>query len=360
MLPSRTLKKDMSLEETQFVSGFPKKGVSIIASKPGVGKTWYMLNIISTLAQKEIKTCSFIGDCPPNVLYDRINKLTDLNFDPNIAKMYFLTDAVKNKMSMILTQEEGLHNFCEVIHNERPELVFIDTFSSLTDIEESSQKDTAELFQKLIIVAEKYNCAIIINHHLRKSSRKERFMNANLDDIIGSSIITRLASVALILNKDASTGRVLISVAKTWYQDDTFNGQSYKVVNNDDGSVKILTVYMKENTSYTEGKKAMLIDWIVNFYASGTRGNIFVVDVPCAELNIGSQTVREILNTLLAEKDPIITSQTLGASKKKLYIIVDKNIKSRYNDAIIEIQERRTPNGGNRGTVQQQSQSQAQ
>ena len=352
MLSRRTLHKDLSIAPTEFIGVFPKKGVSIIASKPGVGKTWYVLYNMITLAREGKKVCSFFGDCPPNVIYDRINALEDTGEDSaeNLKQMYFLTDAVKEKQKMMLTNPEGLHNFCEVLHNERPDLVFIDTFSSLTEIEESSQKDTAELFQKLIIVAEMYNCAIVIVHHLRKSSRKERAMSIDLDDIIGSSIITRLASLVLVLSKDRETKRVYINVVKTWYQENEIP-EMFKVVTQDNGYVKILISNTHTRNAANSGTRAMILDYLAKFWEDReNKGNTFVIDSVVAELRISHTLARNTLNAMAKEEVPLINIKTVG---NRNFYTFDKNYETYYNRTYQqEIQEGENDGRNSRNTEQ--------
>jgi len=357
MLKRRTLRKDLSVTPTEFVGAFPKKGVSIIASKPGVGKTWYVLYNIISLSRQGFKTCTFFGDCPPNVVYDRINNLEDSGEDipEEMKQMYFLTDAVREKQQMFLTVPEGLHNFCEVLHYERPDVVFIDTFSSLTDIEESSQKDTAELFQKLIVIAEKYNCAIVIIHHLRKSSRKERAMSVDLDDIIGSSIITRLASLVVVLTKDRETGRVYINVVKTWYQEQEIPTM-FKVTTEDSGYVKIRISNTHAGVKPSSGSKAMILDFIARFYEKrGEHGNTFVIDNVVAELGISHTLARNTLNAMAKEEKPYISVQCVG--NRRFYTIIDKNYSDHYNTVIIN--QGGTPNGSSDNPINEQVHSQA-
>lgn len=357
MLSKRALVKDSTIPATEFVGTFPKKGVSIIASKPGIGKTWYVLHNIITLSREGFKTCTFFGDCPPNVIYDRVNSMEDSGEEiPEERKqMYFLTDAVKEKKNMILTEPEGLHNFCEVLHYEKPDIVFIDTFSSLTTIEENSQKETANLFQKLLVVAEKYNCAIVIVHHLRKSSRKERAMSIDLDDVIGSSIITRLASIVLVLTKDKESQKIFVNVVKSWYASNEIP-KCFKVKTLDNGYVKILTLHTQGEEQHNRAARAMITDWIVQFYREREkRGNIFVVDVVVAEVKTATSTTREILNALTKEEYPLIKAISTGSNSKKFFQIIDANIEKRYNFSNTNQERKGESNGGITDYQEQQS-----
>lgn len=337
-LSPRFIKKDSSIPPTEFVGGFPRKGISIVASKPGTGKTWFVLYSIITLAKHNIKSCAFFGDCPPNVIYDRINSMylpQDILTEEKqkLMQMYFLTDALKDKKSIILTTEEGMHNFAEVLHYERPEIVFIDTFTSLTTIEENSQKDTSLIFSKLMTLAEKYNCAIIILHHLRKSGRKEREMSSELDDVIGSSIITRLASVVIILEK-RNENSVILRTVKTWYDPEEQPIQGFSITTRDDnGLIEIVPSIVRARADTSQ--LAIVKDWLDTL----EKGTMFTYSTVSMNCKMSMTSARTQINSLIDSGSELISvAQNSNGNTKKVFVKeTDKLTQEELNARIDEI-----------------------
>lgn len=221
-----------------FVGGvFPKRQISIIASEPGCGKTWVMLQFCADISnqwkvgkffgcsywERQRKSLMLIGDTGKEMIIDRINKMMLNYITPPEYVMYFVSDFISEKQPFLLNTLEGCHSIQNLIHYEKPDVVFIDTLISFMVGDENSAKEVGEIFLNLRSMAEEENCAIVVNHHFRKTQNgTRRGKGATLNDVIGSSAMARLASVMLALTKDKSQTQsnfVDVQTVKSWYKE---------------------------------------------------------------------------------------------------------------------------------------------
>ena len=221
----RNLEED--LPATQFVGGFPRKFVSVIASAPGTGKTWFVLktcmdlstggNVFFGLANHQPATKSLImcGEGGLEMLVERV-KAMNMYYDPAQIAIYTAADLAAEKIEICLDSHEGLANLRKIIAGEKADIVFIDTLIAFRSDDENAGKETARLLNRLAGIANKLNCAIILTHHTRKKKRKDTG-EITQDDIIGSSAITRLCATAWLLSKEKDDSKLLRCV-KTWWR----------------------------------------------------------------------------------------------------------------------------------------------
>lgn len=249
-----------------FVGGvFPKRQLSIMASEPGCGKTWVMLEFCASLTneyiynkffgvsfvEKERKCLMMIGDTGREMIIDRINKLDIIkNVKSREYIFYFVSDLIKEKHPFLLNTIEGRGAIQGLIHFEKPDIVFFDTLISFMTADENSAKEIGELFIGLREIAEEENCAIVLNHHFRKtqgghSSRK----NVSLNEVIGSSAMSRLASVMIALVRDKNDidkkNRVIVSTVKTWYKE--IPQFAFEIQDGENGHVRLVPDYAMGN-----------------------------------------------------------------------------------------------------------------
>lgn len=234
-----TLNNLPKVDTVDFVGGvFPKRQISIVASEPGCGKTWAMLQFCADISnqwkvgkffgcsfwEKQRKSLMLIGDTGKEMIVDRINKMMLNYISPPEYIMYFISDFVVEKQPFLLNTQEGCNAIQNLIHFEKPDVVFIDTLISFMLGDENSAKEVGEIFLNLRSMAEEENCAIVVNHHFRKTQNGTRRGkgSATLNDVIGSSAMARLASVMLAMTRnrdDDMRNLVDVQTVKTWYKE---------------------------------------------------------------------------------------------------------------------------------------------
>ena len=188
---------------------FARQHTSIIFGEPGCCKTWLMLYIsliLTTggvlwkdLTVKQSKVLFFEGDTPVSTLNERITKLNKpLNDD--YFKYVSRYDADEIDVNLSLCTEDGRNNFESFIKNFMPDLIVIDTLISFIDDEKDAEQ-IKKVIDFLKSMAVQCNCHVTIVHHSRKRDRGEIRNKLDQSDVIGSSIITRLASIVIGVDK---------------------------------------------------------------------------------------------------------------------------------------------------------------
>ncbi len=246
-----TINNMPEVEPVDFIGGvFPRQQLSIVASEPGCGKTWAMLQFCADLSnryhygkffgksfgEEQRKCLMLIGDSGKEMIVDRINKLSLSYIEPANFIFYFIVDMIAEKQPFLLNTREGQQAIQNLIHYEKPDIVFFDTLISFMVGDENSAKEIGEIFIGLRTMAEEENCAVVLNHHLRKTQKGEGHRKTvNLNDVIGSSAMARLASLMLGMTRDRDFEErnvVKVQSVKTWYKE--IRPFSFEILSTDD------------------------------------------------------------------------------------------------------------------------------
>lgn len=227
-------------DSTFFVGGlYPRRHLTLLASAPGMGKTWlitkqaieiaekgslflgardsYDLDMFPDSSDNGDNSLVFCGEAGAGVMAERIRAMGYASI-PEGFHVYTQTDLFKNNVNICLDTEEGLSNFEAIVDGEGADLVFIDTLISFRGEDECDQKATSLMLGGLRRVAETHHCAIVLSHHLRKRKAREQNMPVTQDDIIGTGAFTRLASCAFTLSPVQFSDSVLFSCVKSWWR----------------------------------------------------------------------------------------------------------------------------------------------
>lgn len=219
---------DEDVPTTEFVGGFfARKHVTILASKAGIGKTWYLIKLLADLSvggtiflsqayyQPPIKCLLFAGETNVPLIIERFKMLnSDVNFD-NIVILSYL-DAAKQGQFLDLDTREGAMLINQVVKDVNPDIVVFDTLMSFRRDDENSSQSTRDMMTRLQFIADNNNVAVIATHHLRKSDKRERNQSIDQDEIIGSSALVRLASSAFIMVKRYQANS--LHCVKSWWK----------------------------------------------------------------------------------------------------------------------------------------------
>lgn len=219
-------------QKPEMIGGiFPRGGVSVMAGQQGTGKSLLMqkfcsdvslggeiLDGVSGYAAKR-KTVYFVGELPVNTMNDR-QRTAEWRQNPDNLILYSRITMAKNQIPLDLDDGEGFRNVAEIIIDEKPDLVVFDSLMSFLSCDESDMKAMQGAFTKMVRLADDMQCAVVVVHHIRKRKALERASRLHMDDIIGSSIITRNASLAIGAEKiktDDGEEMVYVSNLKSWY-----------------------------------------------------------------------------------------------------------------------------------------------
>lgn len=224
------------IDSTFFVAGlYPRRHLTLLASAPGMGKTWLITKQAIELAEKGTvfleadterypdssdngdNSLVFCGEAGAGVMAERIRAMGYTSI-PEGFHVYTQTDLTRNNVNICLDTAEGLSNFEAIIDGEYADLVFVDTLISFRAEDESDQKATSLMLGGLRRVAENHNCAIVLSHHLRKRKARDHNLPITQDDIIGTGAFTRLASIAYTLSPVQFSESIMFSCVKSWWR----------------------------------------------------------------------------------------------------------------------------------------------
>ncbi|MDD3963910.1 MAG: AAA family ATPase [Synergistaceae bacterium] len=209
---------------------FPRSGVSVIAGQQGTGKSLLMQKFCCDISRggsildgfsesiSPVKSLYLIGEFSANGMNHRA-QTASWQYDRENLILYEIRDFLINNIPLGLSTEEGFENIRQLIKEEKPDLIVFDSMMSFITANESDMQEMQSAFSKLLRIADEAKCAVVLVHHIRKRKAIERNMRLHMDDIIGSSIITRNASVAIGIENIKVDGEnhIYVSSLKTWF-----------------------------------------------------------------------------------------------------------------------------------------------
>ena len=205
---------------------YPRGYMSILASPPGLGKTWLTLYLcacgsegVTVLGEKSrpVKAVIMSGETGVDLLLTRIRQ-TEWEIDKSLVSMYSAFELSMAGINPAINTPEGRAVLLNIIERERPDVVIFDTLISFHSFDESDQKEMTRVYLYLCKLAATFSFAIVLNHHTRKRSQQNPNKIFSQDDVIGSSSSIRLASDVYILQDmadEGATGFYLMNV-KSW------------------------------------------------------------------------------------------------------------------------------------------------
>lgn len=184
----------------------PRGMITLLGAVPGAGKSYVALD----LARRIISGEPFPDGAPvpvpgANVIY------VDAELVPQLINERALAWQMdRRRLFLMLPEEDDLIDFgrvdcrdrlVEMIHTLRPELVVIDSLSSISLKGENNVEDVRCLLSFLNAVAVNFQCGLLLIHHLRKRGNKLPMLDIlTIDDFRGSSHIIAMSRSVLGLS----------------------------------------------------------------------------------------------------------------------------------------------------------------
>ncbi len=262
-----------------FIAGmFPRGSVSAVVAAPGTGKSWFLQLLASNLSvggsvfngfaeeKDSLKSLIFAGEAGVDLLFQRAYE-THWPINKENIVVVGLIDAEKKNISLMLDKESGQNNIEHFVKKNRPDIMFFDTFASFHNKNENKSDDMKPIIRFLSMLAEKYNMAVVLLHHTRKSPAKMKKKPITLDDAIGSSVLIRLISVIIAIEAYSAkeSEEDYISVKKQSIQNAENRAESKTMV------VKVLKTWFSDFSPFTfsilteNGKTSVTIDLMPTF-----------------------------------------------------------------------------------------------
>jgi AAA domain len=183
------------------------EGVTIIAGKPKIGKSWLTLDLCLAATANRF-TLGTLKPAQGDVLYLALED-NKRRLKRRMAKLWPSPDAQWPKRLALVTEwkradQGGLDNieaWCRSVTD--PVMVVIDTlekFRPAAAAKSSAYSNDYAALTDLQKIASKYRVAIVINHHVRKMEADDPF-----DTVSGTLGLTGAADTILILKRHAGT-----------------------------------------------------------------------------------------------------------------------------------------------------------
>lgn len=199
---------------------FLKGQITVLASRPSIGKTAFALSLINQLAIKRYIPVGFFNTdylddiCLGNRLIQitsnvpslkinsgmlkeaDINKITDAGRKLHEAPIYFSN--IPN-----CSLKTFLENATYMIENEKIQFLIIDDIELFADLQESEKEDyrfkLEEVLQSIRELAEKYQISVLITMSLPAT---ENNGEPTIDDFNKYMIIPRLCEIVMLLHRE--------------------------------------------------------------------------------------------------------------------------------------------------------------
>ena len=214
-----------------FVRGYG----NTLAGKAGIGKSWQVIRWARDLSrggecfggvttnEPKRNVLVFAGELPKKEMERRCRLLEEgdgKERDYNNFHIVDLKQAEAVNKDLMLDSKNGQNNIEEIIKYVKPDIVFFDSFVSVSDGDESLVKDVKPVMVFLDRMAEKYSTAIVLIHHMRKKLSRERLIPSDIDDVIGSNVFSRRSGFMFIAEETEIEGQkvIIVKEAKSWLE----------------------------------------------------------------------------------------------------------------------------------------------
>jgi hypothetical protein len=276
----------------EFIAGLFRKGYpSILVSEPGLGKTILTQRLVCDLSVGGPVWGGFSSSPPQNILMfcgeaglGMLNERLESagwNFDRERIKILDSRTAWKGCLYPALDNEEGQEVFRDFIESVKPDLVITDSLGSFAE-DESGREAMKSVFDFLLSTGDRYGCAHLLVHHLRKRKNNERNLPLDMSEVIGSSVITRHSALVIGMErrrrKDSAASpaegnghgnEIIVRPLKTW--DKPFPPFSFTIDSEEVGDVERLAIRFNLNPALSDDKLTRVWNAIREKFGDGTE-----------------------------------------------------------------------------------------
>ena len=215
-----------------YVHGLKPGTLTVMSGSTGMGKSLFVMNILVSLAKRQVETQYFDLENSQNLSHQRLvtiwsgkNReffLDETNKDEAIATMYAYSDYISYMEKDDLGKDGNLfQNLMKWLNVSKAKVILIDPLQTLESETDSSSSfnEQGKITRELKEFAQRKNKAIILCHHLRKGSKagdwvtdmddvkETRYQMPSIEDLKGSGKITDYATDVwgMIRTKNADT-----------------------------------------------------------------------------------------------------------------------------------------------------------
>jgi hypothetical protein len=267
----------------EFIAGLFRRGYpSVLVAEPGLGKTILVQRLVCDLSlggpvwggfssSAPKNTLMFCGEAGLAILNERLES-SGWKFDRGRIKILDSRTAWKGGLYPALDTDEGRDVFRDFMESVKPDLVVIDSLGSFAE-DESGREAMKSVFDFLLSTGDRYNCAHLLVHHLRKRKNNERNLPLDMAEVIGSSVITRHSALVIGMErrkpKESPGSEIIVRPLKTW--DKPFQPFTFTIGSEEVGGVERLTVRFDLDIPAGEDKQARVWGVIREKFGDGAE-----------------------------------------------------------------------------------------
>lgn len=328
---SHELDREEQLPDIERIAGlYPRGYISIFAAQAGTGKTWFMEYIACALSRggnildglvaksRKMKVVIFAGETGKFLLVKRL-QATNWDYDKSRIKVYDAVELQREEIPILLNTTEGRATTIQILAEEKPDIIFFDTLISFHGADESKQGEMTSIIIFLLKLASEFNCAIVLNHHLRKRPSKMSKVKytPGQDDVIGSNVAVRMASAVFIAyandeeaeEAEKFNGMPLVTIreAKSW--DKKVPTFSYQMIHDDADKIDFIIEW--GNNEGTRDRS--LRERITSLVESHEAGAILSADDVARDLSTSKDSARKYMEEL-ADKGRVERQKFMNAT----------------------------------------------
>lgn len=177
----------------------PLRMLSLLAGEPGVGKSMIALDLAGRIiAGRDFPDGRSAPRASRAVIYVDAEDAPSIHDERSMAwkldrKRLFLMLPEAGGLFIDLNEQAARDRLVEMIHTLAPALVIVDSLSSISLRGESAKEDVMCLLAFLKRVAQNFDCAVLLIHHLRKPPPGMQARLLTMADVRGSGHIVAAA-----------------------------------------------------------------------------------------------------------------------------------------------------------------------
>lgn len=180
----------------------PRGMLSLLGAYQGTGKSYFVLDLARTVIHGGMWPDGTAVETQGSVIYveaEAIPQVTNeravkLGIDRN--RLWLMM--AENGELLDLTQSRWQDRLVDMATTVRPQLIVIDSLTSISSIGQNSVEDTNRLLMFLVGLARYVDCGLLVLHHLRKPPGGQLSLpGMSIHDFRGSSHITAMARTIL-------------------------------------------------------------------------------------------------------------------------------------------------------------------
>jgi hypothetical protein len=322
----------------EFIAGLFRKGYpSILVAEPGLGKTILVQRLICDLSLGGPVWCGFSSSDPKNtlmfcgeaglsILNERLES-SGWKFDRERVKILDSRTAWKGGMYPALDTDEGREVFRSFIETVKPDLVVIDSLGSFAE-DESGREAMKSVFDFLLSTGDRYGCAHLLVHHLRKRKNNERNLPLDMSEVIGSSVITRHSALVIGMEKrwqkdstalsaegNGHANEIIVRPLKTW--DKPFPPFSFAIESEEIDGAERLSIRFNLNPSVGDDKQTRVWSVIRENFGDGMEFQKSDIEPLCEGVS------PDYIKKLLTEWTGLGRLERLGANRDTRYRLAE-------------------------------------